>query len=342
MSVPELLGPLTIAAPVRRPGTVRRTSNLDCIRVPDDPSMWSVRRIRGGGRDLLTADHGSLTLDQARFEVEVDTGSAIVSIGAGPHAESLAALVGARVGFGFRSQVKPLLQQLGPSLLALLVDDLSGATAPAGYAAIRERALSGTPELPRPPPGAPSEGPTRLDVCAGWREGGLASSARVSGERVPFREAPLAPPVGRADDSDAWHGLEPLEAGWTRRLRRLDVTSEGATLAVDAMFRDTSVDPDGTERVVHEYALTATLDADQLVFVAARADPRALPFPTDCPAAAASASVLVGQPLAGLRRAVPRLASGPSSCTHLNDLMRSLADIEALVHAGALVGDKEV
>jgi hypothetical protein len=303
--------------------------------------MWSIRRIRCAGRDLLTTGERALTLDQAQFEVDVDADSAIVSVEAGHHAASLAALVGARVGFGFRSQVKGVLQELGPSLLGLLVDDLSGATAPAGYAAIRERALSGEPELPRPPAGVRNEGPTRVDVCAGWRDGGVPNTARVSGERMPFHEAPLAPPCLRIDDPDAWHELEPLEPGWTRRLRRLDVTPKAATLAVDAMFRDTAIDADGTERVVHEYALTATLDADQLVFLAARADPRALPFPTDCPAAAASASVLVGQPLAGLRRTVPRLASGPVSCTHLNDLMRSLADIGALVDAGALVGDKE-
>jgi hypothetical protein len=100
---------------------------------------------------------------------------------------------------------------------------------------------------------------------------------------------------------------------------------------VDAMFRDSTADPDLTPRVVHEYAVTATLDPETLVIDELVAVPRSLPFPTDCPWAAGSARLLIGQPVAALRTEVRHLSSGPVSCTHLNDVFRSFSDIPALL-----------
>ena len=63
-----------------------------------------------------------------------------------------------------------------------------------------------------------------------------------------------------------------------------------------------------------------------------------LPWP-ECPAAAASASRLGGQPVANLRDVVRQEFTGITTCTHLNDLLRSLADVATLADAlGALVG----
>jgi hypothetical protein len=59
---------------------------------------------------------------------------------------------------------------------------------------------------------------------------------------------------------------------------------------------------------------------------------RILPGP-DCPGAVASAQLVVGQPLASLRAFVRGAMRDDTICTHLNDQLRSLADVPALVSA---------
>ena len=133
-----------------------------------------------------------------------------------------------------------------------------------------------------------------------------------------------------AGDADAWHAMPPLGVRQSRRLRRLDFWRDGDRVMVDTMFRDSATDPDLTERVVHEYAVTAILDGDSFTVLEIEATPRVLPFPTDCPFAAGSAALILGQPVADLRTTVRLLSRGPVSCTHLNDLFRSLADVPVL------------
>jgi hypothetical protein len=59
------------------------------------------------------------------------------------------------------------------------------------------------------------------------------------------------------------------------------------------------------------------------------ATPRVLPW-IECPWAAASATRLSGESVAGLRRLVRDGFHGVETCTHLNDMLRSLADIVPL------------
>ena len=51
----------------------------------------------------------------------------------------------------------------------------------------------------------------------------------------------------------------------------------------------------------------------------------------ECPEAAGSAERLVGRPLDGLRASVRAEFLGTSTCTHLNDALRALEDVPALV-----------
>ena len=50
----------------------------------------------------------------------------------------------------------------------------------------------------------------------------------------------------------------------------------------------------------------------------------------ECPGAVASATRLAGLPITDLRRVVRRELTGTSTCTHLNDVLRLLADVEVL------------
>jgi len=138
--------------------------------------------------------------------------------------------------------------------------------------------------------------------------------------------------LGDPRDPLAWHHLADPAAGTVRRRRRTDVTpsGDGGRAAVDAMFRDTYVEPDGSLSVLHEYAVVATVDRRRGSLTSVVADPRVLPA-TECPSAAASATLMVGAPVADLRALVRRDLRGTGTCTHLNDLLRSMADVPVLL-----------
>jgi hypothetical protein len=117
-----------------------------------------------------------------------------------------------------------------------------------------------------------------------------------------------------------------------RRLRRTDVRVDDDTITVDSHFRDSYMEQTGVETAVHEYdvMLTAALGDGVIRDLDVRA--RVLPGP-DCPGAVASAQRVVAQPLETLREFVRGELRGDTICTHLNDQLRSLADVPALVSA---------
>jgi hypothetical protein len=114
-----------------------------------------------------------------------------------------------------------------------------------------------------------------------------------------------------------------------RRRRRIDVWHED-TVMVDATFRDSYAEQSGVETVLHEYTLRATVDPAGLEVLSISAVPHVLPFP-ECPGAADNVGRLVGFPVDELRLAVPDVLAGTLGCTHLNDLLRALGDVGALV-----------
>jgi hypothetical protein len=116
-----------------------------------------------------------------------------------------------------------------------------------------------------------------------------------------------------------------------RRRRRLDVSaSTGSQILVDAMFRDTYVRTDAQETIVHEYTLTAAVDAETSVIADSRAVAQVLPW-QECPKAMESAARITGMTLQELHFRVRNELTGTSTCTHLNDLLRSVADAIALI-----------
>jgi hypothetical protein len=108
------------------------------------------------------------------------------------------------------------------------------------------------------------------------------------------------------------------------------VWEDGTAVNVDCFFRDSHFDDDDVETVVHEWHVAAALDADSLTFTECEADMGPLPF-GECPGAIASAGRLVGASVDGLRRGVRERFVGPSTCTHLNDTLRSFEDVRALL-----------
>jgi hypothetical protein len=267
----------------------------------------------------------------------------IISISATPGSDGdgLDSLVGLSVGPGFRARMNDALpdEHLTGSLRYLLLDDLVGASLVSGYA-LQRSGIFDTPPGDEPSPeaarmaaGMASVQLANEDLCAGWaRDSAMMVAIRAKGV-IPTPMGPSAPLLDPSDDPLAWHAMEPLAPHAMRRRRRLDLVAvdrPDATHLLDVHFRDTHVDGEGVETVVHEYSLQGAVDAvaGQVVALSARA--HVLPW-MECPGALASAGRLAGMPLSDLRMRVRRELTGTSTCTHLNDMLRSLSDVSVLV-----------
>jgi hypothetical protein len=312
----------TSGTPARAPGSIRRTATTDMLR-PDGPRGELV--LVGRARDLATDASGAArVLGEASYEARVayQESRKVTRIRTQPELANAQQLVGSRAMTGFRGALDAALpeERDAKSLLYLLLDDLPVATLVSGYAASFGNA--------QPMPKEVMRLHVHPDLCAGWRRGGTILSELEATQRVPQVTGPLAPPLARAGDSLAWHALPELPESAMRRHRRLDLTL-GERLGVDVLFRDLHKAPGGRETIVHEYSVKAELDPATLVFTEIAATAHALPW-LECNPAAASAERLRGKSVHSLRPDVRVEFTGTTTCTHLNDTLRSLEDIAAL------------
>ena len=340
------LGPRDPAAgpPARRPGSVRRTSTL--------LSTWPRGRgtrlhMQGRARDLLTPVEGDpVVLRHDDVVMDLDDDRRILSITSIPLRPGIEVLVGARGGGHLRgalAQALPAEVEEGTPL-HLLIDDVAGGSLVAGFAWSRH-----TPDWmvqPNPSPEAPDAVGTptgravpeparrgairRMEgICAGFRPG--SSALQRDGTHNPTRPHNVwpVPTLDDPDDPWSWHALHAVPAVAMRRSRRIDVWREGDIITVDAMFRDSCWEPDGTEIAIHEYSIDATVDEGTGLVEMVAAQPRVLPF-AECPAAAPNAAWLAGATARNLRTEVLERIQRTDCCTHLNDALRSLAEVPVL------------
>ena len=279
--------------------------------------------LSGRARDLVASGR---VLDESALVAEAGPGFAsqrrVVSLRTDPSRPELDVVVGGPVGAGLRATVQRALPDVGGTTLGLLLDDIPVAALISGYAGMRSAALAGVNYVV---PGVVSR---MADLCSGWRTGGQAVISIGGGHGMPRQDCPPAPSLEDGDPL-AWHIQPALPAGAMRRRRRIDVFAEGEGWGVDAMFRDTFGEPEGHEGVLHEYTLVASLD-EGLTITAIEATARVLPF-EECPWAAPNVDRLVGQAVPALRQVVPDVLGGVAGCTHLNDLLRALADTPVLL-----------
>jgi hypothetical protein len=310
------------ATTARAPRSVRRTSTIDSVR-PGGPAGEVVVRARA--RDLLTTvSNTAVVLGTEGFDATVAADRTLLTL---DHPDPrLVPLVGASVAGGFRGRVLQLISDDAArlTLLNLLLDDWPGASLVSGYAMQRYPGWSGGV--------LPNDHLTAVtDLCAGWAvEATIMEAVRNTGA-VP---APTAPPVPAetATDEAAWHARPHLPGGATRRARRLDLVAAdnpNEIMRFDAHFRDSYCDADDGEGAVHEYSLRGRFDPLRRTIVTIDAKAHVLPW-TECPQAIASASRVAGTTVDDLRARVRTEFIGTSTCTHLNDMLRSLADLPAL------------
>lgn len=316
--VSDIIGP---QRPVRTwpplaPGALRRTSTIDTHPAGTADSDVDLR-----ARDIAARASGAVdVLGEVRLRAQLAE-RVIDTID--PHDARLSALIGSRVGPGFRSAVAELLpDERRDSLLHLLLDDWVGAALVSGYA-VQHMAITAGVEEPLPPGTADR----MAGICAGFApEASLVGFARRKGT-IPSVHGPTAPPP----DHRGMHAVEPLRPHGMRRMRRLDLRpGDDGSAGFDAHFRDSHVDGEGAETVVHEYTIAGTVDVASRTVTSISADFHVLPW-QECPGAIGSAGRVRGMPVAQIRDRVRAEFTGTSTCTHLNDTLRAIGDLDALL-----------
>ena len=320
--VSDIVGP---QQPVRTPvrlttGSLRRTSTIDT-----HPAGTGNSDVDLGARDVVAGERAVDVLGETRVRARLNE-RVIGDITSTPRDGRLTQLRGLRVGPGFRSSVGTLLPEevQKASLLHLLLDDWVGAALVSGYSVQHAAITLGIEE--KLPPGTADH---MAGICAGFApEASLVGYARRNGT-IPSVHGPVAPPL------EGLHSVEPLRAHGMRRFRRLDLhPAEADSVGFDAHFRDSHVDGDGIETIVHEYTVAGSVDSSTRTITSVTAEVRVLPW-QECPAAIGSAARVRGMTLSELRQRVRGEFVGTSTCTHLNDTLRGIADLDALLELRA-------
>lgn len=312
--------------PPRRPGSVRRTMSID-VHWPE--GFARPGHYLGRCRDARTDDPAQRPDLLAEAELRaVIADRTILSITAEPSPAGLPALVGARAGGHLRQALVEALPQekAQGTPLHLLIDDLAGASFVSGWAYTRwhDDWANLFADLPKP---------QMTGVCMGLRRG--SPGLDEDGTAVPSDNVPRVEPLPNPADPHGWHALPDWPGMAFRRARRIDVWREGDAIAVEALFQDSATAPDGGARLaIHEYLLHARIGPDGRL-ARLEATPGTLPYAV-CRAAPANTVALLGVPARDLREEVLARLRRTAGCTHLNDALRALAEVEVL--AAALPG----
>ena len=311
-----------VDAPPRRPaGSVRRTSTIDSMR-PDglDGDVQVVAR----ARDLLTTIEGEARVLAADgYDAVISPDRRLLRI---DHPDArLAELQDVSTASGFRARAIAAVPDEAErsTLLNLLLDDLTGANLVAGYAMQRHPSWT-TRTIPV------EHFDAVTDLCAGWARGATILDAVEADGMVP---TPTTAPVALAPDADDPLGVARPAGAPTG----LDAAGRAGSTwwptATDSASTSTSVtayvDREGVEGAVHEYSVWGRFDPSSHTIVELDAAAHVLPW-VECPQALGSASRLVGATVDELRAVVRADFVGTSTCTHLNDTLRGLADLPAL------------
>jgi hypothetical protein len=262
------------------------------------------------------------------FEALLRWDRTILSIEARPERPALSRLPGERGGGRLRQVLREAVpDELGRATpLYLILDDISGTSLVAGWAwtqwdpdwLANIQTVMSNPEIAK-------AFATREGVCIGFAPG----ASVLSTESTMALGSPV-PDLRHPEDPEGWHEFPAREEGIAmRRARRIDVRLDDV-IVIDAAFQDSATTPAGGRAAVHEYSLTMTADPTSLTVLSLHAEPRILPQP-ECPSATANLSRLLGTKLPALRENVFAELKGTAGCTHLNDALRALADVPALL-----------
>ncbi len=314
-------------APLRRPGSIRRTTSIDSDWPDGLGQPWEMI---GRARDLLTPFEAeeARVLATGQFRIMASPIREILSIAASTDHPRLQEMVGVRAGGASRAALAEKLGDLKGTPLYQLLDDYAGASLVAGWIWSRwsddwmiRAQRSGTRSTA-------GKGGVMTNVCTGFAEGASSLHEDGTGNTVDQSYAEVGP-LEHPDDALSWHPMPFQQGPQKRRSRRIDLWREDGLIKVDAGFQDSGSNPGGGRTAIHEYRLFAEVDEATGTLAALQVLPLILPF-RECPGASVKASRLVGEKVQDFREIVLGRLAGTMGCTHLNDVLRALADVPEL------------
>lgn len=282
----------------------------------------------GHARDLVTPQSGIPWVSaEDRLHAVATPDRTIAQIRSEPERE-LSELVGARAGARLRAALLSTVpdERRRGTPLYLLLDDLAGASLVGGFAFTQWP--EAWPEQWRDDRERAFRGRTMAGLCVGFGPGSTALTEL--GEARPVDNVRAVEPVLDPGDPVGWHELIDRDGVSLRRARRIDAWEHDGLIEIDAMFQDSCTTPSGGRVAVHEYQVRAQARPETYELVTLAAVPRVLPF-GECPAAVTRVAELVGTPLPELREEVIARLHTTNGCTHLNDELRALAEVPAML-----------
>jgi len=318
------------AAPLRRPSSVRRTTTIE-TSWPDGPDRPGL--MVGRGRDLLTPADGSApaVLAQSQFRMRISDAREILEIEVSPTHPNAANLCGGSGGKSNRNRLQAEMGDCEGSLLYQLLDDFSGASLVCIWARLLWQEITDPAAFRLLLPQIETAQVHQVDVCIGLAKG--SSRHRRTGDFTLLDDFTPVPDLRHPLDPEGWHDFADAHGPQSRRSRRIDLwLEEPGTIAVDSAFQDSAMHPQQGRIAVHEYGLSGAVDRTSGVLARFEPDARILPYP-ECPAATIEAQRMAGLPVAGFRNSVREALPGVLGCTHLNDVLRALADVPRLAQA---------
>lgn len=316
-------------APLRRPNSVRRTTSID-MTWPEgrDLSM----QFNAIGRDIFTSVNGdTVILNGDQYDAKIAQDRTILAIQANPPRDPIEQLVGFKGGGYLREKLEQILpdEKTDGTPLYLMLDDLSGTSLIAGWAWSRQPGYEKTAleDMRRH-----REMRQQMEnICTGFQTGSSALDEKTGSSLNHRCSAVLA--LANPDDPAGWHTMPDQSTRVSmRRARRVDVWID-KQINIEVMFQDSASvpgSPDPERIAIHEYSIAITANPDSQLIETITATPHILPYP-ECPGAAANMDKLIGHSLENLRTTVLKELRRSLGCTHLNDALRSAAEVPQML-----------
>jgi hypothetical protein len=286
--------------------------------------------MEGTARDIVTPPDGGAptVLGRGTFRINASPNREILEIAITPDHPRAQDMVGVRAGGASRDALAATLGDLRGTPTYQLLDDFAGASLVAGWIWSQWVTDWMGQRFPNGDAARAEHRRRMTDICTGFADGAssLDPDSNVSATHTDHNEVPS---LENPDDPEGWHEMPVQQGPQKRRARRVDLWRQDGLIQFDVGFQDSGSNPHGTRSAIHEYRIHGEVDPKTNRLVSLQALPLILPF-RECPGAAVKATRLIGQDVTEFRTTVLETLPSTLGCTHLNDVLRALADVPIL------------